>query len=142
MRRTFDVKYRPKAISSPRSSACFIALSCEKPPAEIQSLPAQIARRKSFDSLSMTRSIEPRTRGSMTRSIEPRTRGSMTCRYPKFGWRLRSSVTRWERTQGSGCSQGYLTQWGTRWGKESTERYQHEQVKFWRMTTQKRMRIQ
>jgi len=44
---TLDVKYRPKAISSPFSSACLIALSREKPPAEIQSLPAQIARRKS-----------------------------------------------------------------------------------------------
>jgi hypothetical protein len=79
---TFEVKYRPKAISSLCSSACFIALSRENPPAEIHSLPAQIVRRESFDSL------------STARSIDPRTRGSMTCRYPKFGWRLRSSATR------------------------------------------------
>ena len=66
MRRTFDVKYRPKATSSPHSSACFIALSRENPPAEIHSLPAQMARRKSFDTLS---------------TDDPRTRGSITCRY-------------------------------------------------------------
>jgi hypothetical protein len=64
MRRTFDVKYRPKTTSSPRSSACLTALSRENPPAEINSLPAQIARWKSFDSLSTARSIEPRTRDS------------------------------------------------------------------------------
>jgi hypothetical protein len=46
---TFE-KYRPKAISSPCSSACLIALSRENSPAETHSLPAQIVRRKSFDS--------------------------------------------------------------------------------------------
>jgi hypothetical protein len=82
MKRTFDVKYRPKAISSPSLSACLIALSRVKPPAEIHRLPAQMVRRKSFDSL------------SKVRSITPWTRGSTTCKYPKFGWRLCSSVTR------------------------------------------------
>jgi hypothetical protein len=72
MKLTFEVKYRPKAIS-PCSSACLIALSRENPPAEIHSLPAQIVRRKSFDTL------------STARSIDRQTRGSMTCRYPWFG---------------------------------------------------------
>ena len=82
MKRTFDVKYRPKAISSPFSSACLMALSRVNPPAEIHRLPAQIVRKKSFDSL------------SKVRSTMPWTRGSTTWMYSKFGWRLRSSVTR------------------------------------------------
>ena len=94
MKLTFDVKYRPKATSSPSSSACLIALSRENPPAAIHRLPAQIARRKSFDSL------------SNVRSIVPWTRGSTTCRYPKFGWRFRSSVTRYENT-GIGLFPGF-----------------------------------
>ena len=85
-KRTFDVKCRPKAISSPCSSACLIALSRVNPPAAIHNLPAQIARRKSFDSQ------------STTRSTMPWTRGSMTCKYAKFGWRLRSSATKYVNT--------------------------------------------
>ena len=113
MKRTFDVKYRPKAISSPCSSACLIALSRENPPAAIHRLPAQIARRKSFDS------------PSKVRSIMPWTRGSTTCRYPKFGWGLRSSATRYENT-GIGLFPGF----------SATVKRQHEfaggRLSFWK----------
>ena len=70
--RTFDVKCRPKAISSPCSSACLIVLSRANPLAAIHSLPAQKARRKLFDSQ------------STTRSSKPWTHGSTTCKYTKF----------------------------------------------------------
>ena len=69
---TFDMKCCPKAISSPCLSACLIVLSRVNPPAAIHSLPAQMARRKSFDS-QLT-----------TRSSKPWTCGSTTCKYTKF----------------------------------------------------------